>query len=88
MTIRKLMAVYRENEDLISVGAYRKGSNRTIDASIEMREAIAAVLQQSPEERCTLEQSTAMLLALGGRCQAYLAGSSPQPASVPTDSAA
>ncbi len=74
--VRKLMAVYRENEDLISVGAYRKGSHRAIDAAIEMREAIAAVLQQTPEELCSFEQSTKALLALGNRCQAYLDGNS------------
>ncbi|MDA8745554.1 FliI/YscN family ATPase [Rubripirellula amarantea] len=79
MSIRQLMAVYRENEDLISVGAYRRGSSKTIDAAIELRDAIATVLQQQPAEECTLEQSTQLLLALGARAQAHLTAAPPQP---------
>ncbi|QDU55318.1 FliI/YscN family ATPase [Aeoliella mucimassa] len=66
--IRKLMAVYHENEDLISVGAYRRGSNKLIDAAIDMREAIAHMLQQQPTEHCSMENSTQQLLELGARC--------------------
>ena len=68
--VRKLMAVYRENEDLISVGAYRRGTNKVIDAAIEMRDTIAALLQQRPDQNCSLEESTELLLALGTKCQA------------------
>src|SRR5690606_14576739 len=32
--VLQLLAVYRENEDLISVGAYQYGSNAVIDAAI------------------------------------------------------
>jgi flagellum-specific ATP synthase len=71
LRVRKLMSVYKENEDLITVGAYRRGSNRTIDAAIDMRETIARFLQQAPSEACTLEQSTELLLALGARAEAY-----------------
>ena len=70
--LRKLMAVYRENEDLISVGAYRKGTNRTIDAAIEMRDAIATMLQQRPDEVCTLQESIEQLVALATRCAGFL----------------
>lgn len=73
-TIRKLMAVYRENEDLIAVGAYRKGTNRDIDVAIEMRDSIATMLQQTPNETSTLAESTERLLALGNRCKAFLEG--------------
>lgn len=73
-SIRKLMAIYRDNEDLISVGAYRRGTNKAIDAAIEMRDAIAAVLQQAPDEECSLEKSTELLLALAARAQTFLAG--------------
>lgn len=88
LTVRKLMAVYRENEDLISVGAYRKGSNRIIDAAIEMRDAIAAALQQTPDEHCTLDRSIELLMALNARCRAHLDGAPSIPQSQPSEAAA
>ena len=39
-SIRELLAAYAENEDLITIGAYRKGANRTLDAAVEMRDEI------------------------------------------------
>ncbi len=71
-TIRKLMGTYRDNEDLISVGAYRQGSNRLIDAAIEMRGPITTVLQQTPEQHSSLDDCTKQIVSLGARCNAYL----------------
>ena len=31
MAVRELLAAYREHEDLISIGAYRRGSNKIVD---------------------------------------------------------
>ena len=47
LTIRQLLSAHAENEDLLSIGAYRRGSNRTVDVAVEMREAIDALLRQS-----------------------------------------
>ena len=47
LTIRQLLAAYAEHEDLLSIGAYRRGSNRLVDAAVEMREAIDELLRQS-----------------------------------------
>src|SRR5690606_25739952 len=44
LTVRRLLSVYAENEDLLSIGAYRRGSNRTLDTAVEMREAIDGLL--------------------------------------------
>ncbi len=44
--MRELLAAYRDHEDLISVGAYRRGGNRTVDAAIEMRDEINRFLRQ------------------------------------------
>ncbi|MGI9456344.1 MAG: FliI/YscN family ATPase [Aeoliella sp.] len=71
-TVRSLLAAYREHEDLISVGAYRKGTNRTIDAAIDLKESIARMLQQSTSERCTQAETTQRLLALAADCQARI----------------
>src|SRR5690606_1877800 len=40
MRLRQMMASYAENEDLISVGAYQRGTNPEIDIAIQMREPI------------------------------------------------
>ena len=38
--VRELLAAYRDHEDLISIGAYRRGSNPTVDVAIEMQDEI------------------------------------------------
>ncbi len=55
--ILELMAVYRESEDLINIGAYKKGSNPRIDRAIEKIDAINAFLRQQVEESSTFEQT-------------------------------
>jgi flagellum-specific ATP synthase len=43
---RRLWSLYQQNQDLIQVGAYEKGSNPEIDQAIRLREAMAQFLQQ------------------------------------------
>ncbi len=54
--VRELLAAYREHEDLISIGAYRSGANRTVDLAIEMLEAINAFLRQRVDEASSVEE--------------------------------
>ena len=49
-TIRQLMAVYAEHEDLVSIGAYQAGTNPQLDVAIQMRDVIHKFLQQGPQE--------------------------------------
>lgn len=44
--IKDLMAVYQEAEDLINIGAYKKGSNKKIDTAIDLIEEINNFLKQ------------------------------------------
>ncbi|MBN1142166.1 MAG: flagellum-specific ATP synthase FliI, partial [Deltaproteobacteria bacterium] len=53
--MRELMATYQENEELINIGAYRKGSNAKIDQALARIEAINRFLRQPMHERVTLE---------------------------------
>ncbi|XZE18669.1 FliI/YscN family ATPase [Pirellulaceae bacterium SH449] len=62
--IRSLMAIYKENEDLINIGAYTRGSNAQIDRAIQMRTLIETYLAQGQRELVSWEQSLAGLLAL------------------------
>ena len=43
--IRDLMGTYKKAEDLIQIGAYKKGSNARIDTAVERSDTINAVLE-------------------------------------------
>lgn len=62
--IREIMAIYRESEDLISIGAYNKGSNPKIDLAIEKIGPITAFLKQRIDERSTFEETMTQLKSL------------------------
>lgn len=59
-----LTAVYREAEDLLHVGAYRKGNSREIDAAVAMREPLERFLRQDQVESTGYEETVRRLLAL------------------------
>ena len=65
-TIRRLMATYAGAEDLISVGAYVKGSNAEIDEAIEKMPAIERFLVQTVEEKAPLAETLAMAGQIAG----------------------
>ncbi|MEM9826109.1 MAG: FliI/YscN family ATPase, partial [Planctomycetota bacterium] len=58
---RRELATYRKNEDLISIGAYRAGTDPGIDRAIAMQASIMQFLQQDAGQLQTLEQSQQML---------------------------
>jgi flagellum-specific ATP synthase len=76
LLVRQLLAAYRDHEDLISIGAYRHGSNPTVDVAIAMREEINQYLRQSIGESCDLATARQRLVQLAQRC---LAGKSRPP---------
>lgn len=55
--ILETMAIYRESEDLINIGAYKKGTNPKLDMAIEKIDAINQFLKQNVSEKSTLEQT-------------------------------
>ena len=59
--IRDLMATYRDNEDLITIGAYEKGRNQKLDLAVAMNENIELYLKQGRDESNTYQQSLAIL---------------------------
>jgi flagellum-specific ATP synthase len=62
--MRELLAAYRDHEDLISIGAYRRGSNRIVDLAIDLQAEMNAFLRQRVDERSSVEQSREMLMQL------------------------
>ena len=49
--IKKVMAIYKEAEDLINIGAYVKGSNEKIDYAIKVIDNIIGFIEQATEEK-------------------------------------
>ncbi len=64
--VRALMASYRKAYDLISIGAYKDGSDPDVDMSIRAIKAINKFLRQGIGERVTFNESLTMLLSLAG----------------------
>ncbi len=66
--VREAMAVYREAEDLINIGAYVEGSNPDIDRARQLRPRILQFLKQDLYERGAFEDiEQGMQFALGRR---------------------
>lgn len=59
--VKRMMAVYREKEDLIDVGAYARGSDPEVDEAIDKRTDLEAYLTQGITEKSTLKESVAGL---------------------------
>lgn len=55
--IRRLMALYQQNELMIITGAYQKGNSPEIDEAIDMHEKIEEFLKQEVEEHCTMNDT-------------------------------
>jgi len=68
-TVRELVAVYQEYEDLISIGAYRKGSHPMVDAAIAMKPEIDRFMRQAVEEAASLDTAQKELQQLAARCR-------------------
>jgi len=63
-TVRRLLAAYRDHEDLISIGAYRRGTNPEVDCALEMQHQINRFLQQAVEEPSDLSSAAEQLKEL------------------------
>ena len=60
--MRKILAMYRENKDLIDVGMYQPGSNPKLDTAIEMMPQVNAFLQQRTSDSVTMETTIQSLV--------------------------
>jgi FliI/YscN family ATPase len=65
----QLESVYREKEDLIMVGAYQKGSNHNVDAAIDNRDDLLALLRQSSDETSSMDYTQQAMRSLASRIQ-------------------
>ena len=59
--LKNVLATYNEAEDLINIGAYKKGSNPNIDRAISKIDAVNEYLLQSTEDKIDFEESVKLL---------------------------
>ncbi len=55
--LRTLLALYRENKDLIDVGMYQAGANPRLDVAIELMPQINAFLRQSTKDIVNMDNT-------------------------------
>lgn len=58
---RKMLADYRESEDLINIGAYQPGSNVDVDRALNKIDEINSFLKQEIEEKADFKETIASL---------------------------
>jgi len=63
--VKNMMATYRDAQDLISIGAYKRGSSSEIDRAIDLHKPIDDLLLQGIGESYTFEETLEMLRKLG-----------------------
>ena len=66
LRLRRLLAAYRDAQDLIQVGAYSRGSDPIVDEAIVRREPIESFLRQRMDDVADLPSSLAALAAALG----------------------
>jgi FliI/YscN family ATPase len=65
-SLRRVMAAYREAKDLVSIGAYRTGTNPQVDVALQLAEPIRLFLTQARDESTTLDETQKALMTLAG----------------------
>src|SRR6516162_2204988 len=59
--VREWLAMIRDSEDLVSVGAYARGANLRLDLALDRRETLNAFLRQRPDTPCRYADALASL---------------------------
>lgn len=62
--MRKILALYRENKDLIDVGMYQPGTNPKLDVAINMMPQVNAFLQQRTSDSVNMENTIQTLISM------------------------
>jgi flagellum-specific ATP synthase len=58
------MATWKENHEIIRLGAYRRGADARVDQAIMLKPRIDGFLQQSISDRVPLEQTRQKMSAI------------------------
>ena len=65
--MREAIATYREAEDLINIGAYKSGSNPSIDHAIQLHPQIEAYLRQDVDDATSMNDCVLVMNSIFGR---------------------
>ena len=68
--IKEMMAVYANARDLISIGAYARGSDPRIDRAISANSKIIAFVRQTAEEEAPYDDTLTKLTRIGNEIEA------------------
>jgi len=64
--LRRHLATYEENRDLVLMGAYRSGADPAIDAAIACHDSVLDYIRQAYDETVSLEEAVAELIGVFG----------------------
>ena len=68
-TAKRLLAAYAQSEDLINIGAYKAGSNATVDQAIRLRDSFNEFLRQGPRVAADFNETIAQLESLANQAR-------------------
>jgi flagellum-specific ATP synthase len=66
MEVRRLLAAYKDKADLISIGAYERGTDPLVDRAVDLKGEIDAFLRQQLDDHDPFEVVDARMVALVG----------------------
>ena len=69
-TVRRVLAVWSDIEDLVNIGAYAAGANLDFDVAVQMKPRIDEFLQQAISEHADGKQTRARLVELAEQIDA------------------
>ncbi|KYO64588.1 flagellar protein export ATPase FliI [Thermovenabulum gondwanense] len=61
LRVKNILSVYKEAEELINIGAYKKGTNPKIDEALRYIDRVNNFLKQEINEKSTFEETFALL---------------------------
>ncbi len=67
--LRDLLSAYKESEDLITVGAYARGSNPKVDKAILIYEDLISLLRQQMDEAYTINELFDRMLEIARKAE-------------------
>jgi len=67
--LRRHLATYEENRDLVLMGAYRSGADPEIDAAIAYHPAVMEYIRQDADTKVSLDEAVAELVGVFGQPQ-------------------
>ncbi|MDG5788190.1 flagellar protein export ATPase FliI [Evansella sp. AB-P1] len=60
--VRSFLSHYYDSEDLINIGAYKRGTNRQLDEAVQQYPSIIQFIKQEVHEKITLDEAVTQLI--------------------------